>query len=195
MPNFEITVLKELQNYRWVNSYQVNASDLEQARIVGNAIVAAEAELHATLVNFVQMKASALPNPTRQDFLTVPLNGTGRQALTIADLMGPQIVLFGTFGAGRGRPGRKFYRYALGEENVITAGEGLVFTDAATETAYVNRIAAVNAAVTNAGSNLTIGGTYKPVTGPFGAGIAYLDTRHGWYNRSPATGTTAGAGL
>lgn len=191
MPFYDVTTIKSSAGYFWVNNYVLEAANLETAKTGALSIRTAELALHTSMAWFRGYKVALLPNPGRQEFFTTTETTpcTGPTA-TAATSLPPQLCAYVNFHAAMGRPGKKFYRYALLETEVEAAGEAGNITGTTARDRIQNALGTMIQALKTNGCELRIGTTYKGVTGVVLKGTAVQGTRHGWYNRKVGVNPT-----
>lgn len=184
MADYQITLRKRYSGYQWVNAYSIDCPDLPTAHTFATgALTTFEKAITWTSVEFMHARTSLLPDPSRQAFLSSDLTGNGAASLT-GETEPAQVVLYVALNADSGFPGRKFYRFALGETEVVLTSEGAALNGTSAQTRFSNALTNLNAALVAAGIDLTVGLTRKTVTSLSVVGPRFLDTRHGWFNRT-----------
>jgi hypothetical protein len=116
MAQFQVDTEKRLGSEFWSNVYQVWATDLANAQVLGGLIVAAERTFHSAQVTFTRYRTSSVAQ------------GDGIYSITAVGQVGLRnpndtlLPLFNTlrfdFTAATGRPSRKYYRGVLYEGDI-----------------------------------------------------------------------------
>jgi hypothetical protein len=182
---FELSILKSFQGYRWVNTYQVVADDLTTARQAHEPIYTFEKSIHATLVTFEETRVSLSPDPTRQQFITIPLGYGGDRIIQPENLPPATVCLFVVLNSTVGRPGKKFYRFSLTDEQMMGAGDSAQLTDPNFRETVDTALQTMLDGLDEASVMLAIGNSHRVVVNAAVKGVGSVKTHHGWYNRQP----------
>lgn len=185
-----IQIDKVFQGFRWTNAYRVMSDDLSSAALAAGALLDYEQAFTWDEVQFVQKRTWVLNSGIDYDFITVPLSGEYGHWSSDYPPATPQTVVFMQFHAPTGRPGKKFYRYALDNGEVFGQGDHIGISlrsghaaaiDEANENLFV--------ALTGIGVELLIGGDASGIgarnatSASFG-GARDCDVHHGWFNKA-----------
>lgn len=183
MPAYHICTYKEYEGYVWCNGYRVNAGSLSVARDASVACTDFERLFHSSVVNFPRVRVSADPDPSHQDFVSYPTSLVGLAARPVANLLPPTVCLHIGWHGAAGRPGKSFYRYALGDTDIQGTGDSGIITNTTYRADLDDMIDDFLAALAALAVELVIGELRRLVTGGGVVGIASNNTHHGWYNR------------
>lgn len=184
------SIRKEFQGYRWVNTYLFEAAALKDAHLAGLQFRAAEEVFHGDDVAFEQVRTAGYKSADPNDFIIDPTTSVGERVIISNNYAPPFVALHVRFASASGRPGKRFYRYALQNSEVFGAGDhGELDIEGTLQLAILD---ALNGALTWASSNgspLMMGspdgaaGAREVTTFSIG-GVVQLDTHHGWFNRA-----------
>ena len=115
MARFQLDIEKRLGSEFWTNVYQLEATDLANAQVIGGLVTSAERIFHATVVNFTRYRVSSVAmNDGIYTIVSVGLTGQ-RTANSVLPLFN---TLRMDFTAQTGRPSRKYYRGVLDEADI-----------------------------------------------------------------------------
>jgi hypothetical protein len=120
MPTQRIEIFKTYGGERWENVYYAYSDEpTDWAYTAANRIVTAEASFHLPVIEFSYYRISTVVQGDNQ-YVTVPLNAFGARQTDFAEALLP---LFNTIRldisrVSGGRPGRKYYRGALREQDI-----------------------------------------------------------------------------
>lgn len=190
MARFEGTIRKTYAGYKWVNSYRFEAVDIQAADQALNVFRSFEQGLLYSQVTIDQQRIAGWRSSDPNDFITTPLNFPGSLSSAGQPLATPQSCLHIQFASVSGRPGRRFYRYCLTQEEIFGIGDEMRLSVAAA------RLTAISDALADAFNELSLtGATFVigdwPAVGPprtassgVVQGAANVDIHHGWFNRS-----------
>lgn len=190
MARYEGTVRKTYAGYKWVNSYRIEIDSLKDAQTVMGYLVNFEALITYSQVTIDRTRVAGWRSEDPNDFITTPRNVSGVLLSGSQPLATPQSCLHIALAAPDGRPGKRFYRYALTQEEVFGVGDEMRLALAGTHETDIEAAAtALMANLDAAGAVLVIGdwpavGPGRPATGLVIAGAANVDIHHGWFNKS-----------
>lgn len=139
---FQIDVEKVLDNEYWTNRYLVDSASINDARIAGNAIVAAEQAITKSYVHFTKFRVSDF-TPGNDNFIIVPIDEPGGLTGASTDYLPLFNVVRVDFQAPLGRPSRKYLKLPLveGEVSNQQVSSGLI---AGVESDYISALLAVD---------------------------------------------------
>jgi len=183
MAHFHVCIYKQFLGYTWCNGYTVDAADLDTVRTNIALFVDFEKAIHLLGVTFVSARISAAPDPSHQEFVTVPLSGHGALSTAAENYPAPENTVFIKMNTAMGRPGKKMYRYCANDTQFMGTGANVTITDAAfialVEAAFTTFLTALSTATIK----LVVGALFREVLAGVVAGISNVDTHHGWFNR------------
>lgn len=190
MARFEGTIRKVYAGYRWVNGYKIEALDITVANQILAQIVSFEAAIHYSQVTIDQMRVAGWKTTDINDFITTPLDTPGTLVSGTQPLATPQTCVHAALTTTTGRPGKRFYRYALTQEEVFGVGDEMRILLNANHLSVFNTAADdlfVNVGQEN--GTLIVGdwpavGPGRPASGITFYGAANVGLHHGWYNRN-----------
>lgn len=192
MPLYEITAYKSLAGHTWVNTYQYQAVDLPAAIAQIPKFVTAERNVHYSDVMLESVRVSRVPNPTLEEFYTEMVGELGLRSKGTAQLAPIAIVAFVKLEKAMGRPGKKFYRFALSETDFAANGTAIRIESTSTRDAIVNALNTLRTGLQTAGTPWVVGKSQSPVTGITLSAACTQQVRHGWYNRARGGGGGGG---
>lgn len=187
---FRVVIRKNYAGYRWVNGYVINAGNLANAHSVAVGLLGFERAITFDQVTFEQYRTSGYRTEDKDDFQTTAVDLPGLLNSGVQPLATPQTALFLRFNALSGRPGKRFYRYALTQEEVFGVGdESRLLLAGARETAINFAISEMFTMIGEELANFVIGEptnvfTFREAVNGAIGGVGNLDLHHGWYNRS-----------
>jgi hypothetical protein len=117
MAVWKIDIEKSFQGETWTNVYYVEADTLQDAADIGDAIVPIEESITSAGVLFTKYRTSDLV-PNTDNFITSVINEFGDRAIDTVTLMPLFVVARCDLSVGVGRPGRKYLRGVLYEQDV-----------------------------------------------------------------------------
>jgi len=186
MAPYRITIKKTFQGFPWVNSYVISAASQPVAATVAADLVAFEKAITSNQVLFTNARVSLVPDPTRTQFINIPLTGNGTVALGFAGSLSgaPVVSFFEVAPASLGMPGKKLYRFTTKAADVYADGEGFALNDSATYLARWNAaISDVFEAIDGEGASLVIGAGARTALSMAFRHMTTLQTHHGWFDK------------
>jgi hypothetical protein len=193
MPLFTIRIDKRFEGYPWNNDYVVLAADIDTAVVAAAEIKTFEQKLHFNLVEFIGFKVSPIPNPTRSQHKTVAFADLGFRSVPRADYGEAKRVLYVTLNSTLGMPGRKMYRYVIGDGEYQGKGEGAFITSAAFLTLFNDAAEVLFENLGFASVALLVNRDAREVVAMVPQTVTSLQTRKEHYNRAPSAATAQAA--
>lgn len=161
MSSHTLTIEKLYNGEYWVNVYQLQATDLDNAGSPAAAILNAERAITDNRITFTKFSIRT-NTPLDYVYVTVPVNLQGAKDWGGSDLLPLFNVVRVDLAAAVGRPSRKYLRGVLGEASTLAMN----ITDAVLATIqsdYCNIIAAVTQLVDNQGDDIIAATPVKAV--------------------------------
>ncbi len=183
MPIYEATLFKTTGGVSWVNAYRFSAPSLDVAVGQQQLFVNAERIIHYSSVMIDAIRISLDPDPLRTQFVFLPVGQAATTPRTTSNLAPMGIVVFVLLGGATGRPGKKFYRFALEEADFAASGMWPNIDNPTRSTSIRDALTSLRTNLEAAGCNLVIGKHNRNVTSVSVKRGGYLDIRKGWYNK------------
>lgn len=166
MARFRLQTFKQIGSGKvWSNAYNCVAADFPSAQVIGDAIIAAERNVHLNTVSFIYYRIT-ITEPHDGEFTNVPVNLQGLGGT------GDYLPVFNTircdFAVALGRPSRHYIRRPIREDE--QSGGGLQSdVRAALLSAYVDVLVALSVPTDNflcdeSGHHFISGSVYAFVT-------------------------------
>lgn len=191
MPYYTVTIRKATGGYKWVNAYLIGSDSLNGARLAGDFIVGSERNMHGDDVQFEAMRVAGYKSADPNDFVVVPLTGTGDRDLPFNSYAPPFVAVHVQLTSTSGRPGKKGYRYCLRNTEVIGDGDHAALQVLQPEIDdWEASWALTITAISYNGYGLLMMGApdsaagAREVTAFVVAGAMQLDVHHGWFNKN-----------
>jgi len=183
MAHFHVCIYKTFNGYTWCNGYTVDAADLETVRTNLLPFVTFEKAISLLGVQFNLARISLAPDPTHQEFVTVPLSGNGALSTSAENYPSPENCVFLQLLTATGRPGKKMFRYSINDQQYQGTGAKTQITDAAFIALVEAAFNTFLTALATASIKLVVGKLFKEVLQGVVSGVSNVDTHHGWFNR------------